>query len=450
MRKLSRRSFIATSAAAGLSAVPRFSIAQPAASEKVNIAAIGAGGRAGASLNACSGENIVALCDVDQERAANAYKRLPNAKRFSDFRVMFDKMGDDIDAVLVSTPDHTHFSAAMEAMERGKHVYVEKPLAHNVWQVRTLKKAARHYKIISQMGNQGHATEGIRYIKEWTEAGVLGDVTEVLAWNSGPNFTGPYFSNPDSFPPKAEPVPETLDWNLWLGSAKERPYNHCYLPRHWRGWYDFGNGQLGDWACHTLDGPFWALGLGMPTVVEAELRSEGPADFVPEKSVLRFEFPARGSKPPVTLTWHDGSFKPEVREEWGVDKLDGMGMLMLGSKRNLITGGRPNDPRLMVSDEEWLEFRKNLPEKTHARIEGGPWAEWLDAIKGDGPMPGSNFDYSSDLTEMALLGVMAQRFGGRIEYDAKQMKVTNRPELNAYINEPAREGWRYGQNLWEA
>ncbi len=452
MNKISRRAFVkkSTAVASGVFVLPRFSIAKSGASanSKINIAVIGVGGRGSASLKGCRDENIVALCDVNEATSKRDVAKHPEAKFFKDYRVMMDKMGKEIDAVCVATPDHSHFAAAMVAMQNKKHIYVEKPLAHNVWQVRTLKKAARYYKVISQMGNQGHATNGIRLIKEWYDAGVLGNVTEVLAWFNGPNFKGSYFSKPDSYPPKPDPVPETLTWDLWLGPASKRPYSKSYLPRHWRGWFDFGNGELGDWACHTLDGPFWTLNPGMPNLVNADVCSTPtPKGFVPDRSVIRFEFPARGKKPPVTLKWHDGGLKPDLRPEWGLDKLPGSGMIMVGDKLSLMTGGRPNDPKLLP-DKAWKEFSKNPPEKTIPRIEGGPWAEWLSAIKGDGPLPGSNFDYSSELTEMALLGVMAQRFNTRIEWDTKNMKVTNDPKLNAYINEPVRNGWEFGKEVW--
>ncbi|MCD6287749.1 MAG: Gfo/Idh/MocA family oxidoreductase [Candidatus Hydrogenedentes bacterium] len=454
MSKVSRRNFVRTAAVAATGSVvfPRFSIGKPgpSANSKLNIAFVGAGGRGSSNLNACKGENVVALCDVSESSAAKAFGQYPKAKRFKDFRVMMDKMGNEIDAVTVSTPDHTHFAAAMVAMQHGKHVYVEKPLAHSVWQVRTLRKAAHYYNVITQMGNQGHATEGIRYIKEWYDAGVLGEVKEVLAWFSGPNFKGKYFVKPDSFPPKAEPVPADLDWDLWLGPAADRPYNHCYLPFTWRGWYDFGDGELGDWACHTLDGPFWALDLGSPTVVEPELRSDAYEGFVPAHSIIRFEFPARGNKPPVTLRWHDGYIKPEIRPEWGIDELAGSGMLMIGDKNLLMTGGRPDSPKLVVSEEKGREFRENLPEKKIPRVKGGPNAEWIAAIKGEGPMPGSNFDYAARLTEMTLLGVLAQRTNKRIEWDNKKMRITNEPELNKYIKNTSKKGWRYGKEVWKS
>jgi predicted dehydrogenase len=448
MTKLSRRSFITTSAAFAAGAVILPGITRCKRFGKLNIAIIGVGGRGQDNWKECLNENIVALCDVNDTAAEEGFKTFPNAKRFKDFRVMFDKMAEDIDAVIVSTPDHIHFSATMAAMQLGKHVYVEKPLAHNIWQLRTLRKAAKHYKVITQMGNQGHANMGIRFIKEWYEAGVLGDVEEVMAWSDGPNFSPDgWFSKPDSFPPTNEEIPEGLDWDLWQGPVNSRPFNHCYVPKRWRGWYDFGNGVLGDWGCHTLDAPFWSLDLGMPVSVDPTVRPEAPEGFVTDQSVLKFEFEARGSKPPVTLKWYDGGLKPENRPEWGLKELPGSGMIMIGSKASLLTDGRPDNPKLLIPDEDWNRFIKNLPPQTIPRVEGGPVPEWLRAIKGEGPMPGSNFEYSARLTEMALLGVMSQRFNTRIEYDSENMKVTNHPDFDVHIKEPVRKGWEYGEYL---
>ncbi len=446
-----RRRFLTstTALAAGTWIAPRFAIGQSggSANKKLNLAFIGVGGRGAHNLQGLADENVVALCDVDDNNAADSFKAYSNAKRFRDFRQMFDKMGKEIDAVVVSTPDHTHFAATMAAMELGKHVFCEKPLTHTVWEARTMKKAAQHYKVVSIMGNQGHATEGIRYVKEWYDAGVLGQVTEVAAWLNGINFNGRFFKKPEAFPPSAMPVPDSLDWNLWLGPCTEKiSYNPVYNPRSWRGFYNFGSGLLGDWACHTLDAPFWALGLGMPAVIESESSAGVANGFAPTSSTIRFEFPARGDKPPVVLRWHEGNPKPEIREAWGIKEIGASGMIMTGDKACLMTGERPDSPRL-IPDEQWLEFRKNLPPKTIPRIKGGHYREWTDAIRGDDPHPGSNFDYAAELTEMVLLGVIAQRFGGRVEYDAAQMKITNRPELNAWLRLSARDGWKYGETL---
>ncbi len=446
---VSRRSFLkaTTAVSTGAFFIPNLLSCSP--SGKLNIAVIGVGGRGKANWSACADENIVALCDVDDNRASEGYNTFPDARRFKDFREMFDKMSNNIDAVLVSTPDHTHFAAAMAAMQLGKHVYVEKPLAHNIWQLRTLKKAADKYNVITQMGNQGHATDGIRRVKEWVDAGVVGNVTEVIAWFNGPEFgEDKYFTKPSQFPPAEEPIPEGFDWNLWLGPAEVRPYNHVYHPKSWRGFYDFGNAELGDWACHTLDAPFWSLELGMPSATEAIYNSGAPDGFLPDQSTIRFEFPARGNKPPVVLTWYEGGLKPENRPEWKMDELPGSGMIMVGDKQNIITGGRPNNAQLMMPKEEWENWVANeMPEATIPRIEGGPQQEFLDAVKGNGPLPGSNFNYSADLTEMSLLGVLAQRLNTRIEYDAVNMQVTNHDNLNDYIKEPARNGWNYGEDL---
>lgn len=449
MKDFSRRTFLksATAATAGVIILPNlFSCSR---SKKLNIALIGAGGRGEDNWEKLMNENIVAIADVDDNRAANAFKTFPKAKRYRDFRKMLDEMHNEIDAVVVSTPDHTHFAAAMAAMQLKKHVYVEKPLAHNVWQLRTLKKAAKHYGIVSQMGNQGHTTNGIRLIKEWYDAGVLGQVKEVHAW-FGPFEFKPdgYWTKPESFPPPAHPVPATLDWDVWQGPVAERPYNPVYVPKSWRGFYDYGNGLLGDWSNHTIDAPFWALELGNPHTVEATVPNPVPDhSFIPEESVVKFQFNARGDKAAAELYWHEGGSKPEIRPEWGVDKLPDSGMVMIGEKKTLITGGRPNNPRLMVSEEEWKEFLKNAPAQTIPRVgEEMPQQEWVDCIK-NGTLPGSNFDYAASLNEMVMVGVIAQRFATRIEYDGEKMQITNQPELNAYIKEPVREGWSYGEDL---
>ncbi|MCG8305853.1 MAG: Gfo/Idh/MocA family oxidoreductase [Cytophagales bacterium] len=458
MKNFSRRSFVKTATAVSAGAMILPTLKSCAPNSKLNLAFVGVGGRGGANLKGCaqfddrqvSTNNIVALCDVSEARAASGFDQFPKAKRFTDFRKMLDKVGKEIDAVVITTPDHTHFPAAMAAMELGKHVYVDKPLAHNIWQLRTLRKAAKYYKVITQLGNQGHTTEGIRFVKEWYEAGILGEVKEVIAWFNGPHFHEKgYFLKPDNYPPAPEDVPAALDWDSWLGPVAERAYSHFYLPRFWRGWYEFGNGELGDWACHTLDAPFWSLDLGMPASVDSVVRTPSPEGFVSDRSQLQFNFPARGDKPPVVLHWYEGGLKPENRPEWHMDELPDSGMIMVGSKKSLGTGGRPNKPRLLVPDEEWMAFTKAIPKKTIPRVdEENPQGEWCNAIKDVGPMPGSVFEYGAQLTEMALVGVMAQRFNTRIEYDAENMRVTNHPEFDRYIKEPVREGWSYGENLW--
>jgi len=449
MKNLSRRSFLKTSAAAGTGVVFIPNFISHAPNRKLKYAVIGVGGRGKASWSKVPEESLIAMCDVDDRMTQNAYKERPNAKKFKDFRVMFDKMANEIDAVIIATPDHTHFPAAMTAMELGKHVLVEKPLAHNIWQLRTLQKAAKHYGIVSQMGNQGHTTNGIRLIKEWYEAGVLGEVKEVIAWQGKINFKKDgYFANPKTFPPREDPIPNGLNWDLWQGPTAERPFNNLYAPRTWRGFYDYGNGKLGDWCCHTLDAPFWALNLGLPQSVEAKIKDPVPDhSFVATESVVTWHFGARGNKAPVTMKWYEGFEKPAVRPEWGIDELPNGGMIMIGDKNTLYTGGRPNNPRLLMKEEQWQDFLKNSPEKTIPRVgEEQPVQEWINAIKND-TLPGSNFDYAASLMEMAQVGILAQRFGGKFNYDAKNMKAIGRPELDKYIKEPVRQGWAYGENL---
>ena len=476
MTNFSRRKFLYTSgaAAAGVMLVPSLMSFSP--NSTVNVAVIGVAGRGLNNWTQMLGirgdgrrikdglepagprkahphVRIVAFCDVDDNKAAPAYKILPDVPVFKDFRVMLDKMDKDIDAVIVSTPDHTHFAATMAAMERGKHVYVEKPLAHDIWQLRTLKKAAAYYGVVTQLGNQGHASDGIRSVKEWYDLGLIGEVKEIHAWFNGPKFGDHlWFNKPKNYPPSAEPIPGTLEWDLWLGPAKKRDFSHYYLPKWWRSYLDLGTGMLGDWGCHTLDAPFWTLDLGMPTSVKPTFSklSPVPADFGPDQSILNFKFPERGNKPAVDLIWYEGGKKPENRSEWGMNKVPGNGMLMVGEKATVFTGGKPYAPKILMPKADWEAFNKKGWEKSIPRIKDeSPHAEFIDAIRGNGSKPGSSFEYGADLTEVALLGALAQRSNKEIEYDAANMKVTNHPELNKYIKEEVRSGWSYGENLWK-
>ncbi|MEM7698310.1 MAG: Gfo/Idh/MocA family oxidoreductase [Verrucomicrobiota bacterium] len=454
MTKTNRRQFLgaasATAASLTASGLPRFSIGAEGANSKLNIAAVGVGGMGSWAVKEAQSENLVAMCDVDEARASENYKNNPGVPTFKDFRVMLDKMGDEIDAVAISTPDHTHFAATMEAMERGKHVFVQKPLVHNIWQCRTLQKAAQEYGVVTQMGNQGHTFEGMLRIKEWVDAGVVGDVTEVITWTNRPN--PPWFVPPGQFPPAGESVPASLDWDLWHGPVEMKPYSEHYVPTRWRGWWDYGCGALGDIGCHTFDAPFWVLDLGLPTKVEVE-RADPPGDgFIPMSSVVTYHFAARGEKPPVVMKWYEKGYEVPKPERWDPAKPlpDGGGMYMEGSKETLFHEGmRPTAPRLTPDD------RFNAAKPTLKEVErlphvgkGGPIQEWVRAIKGEGPTPGSNFDYAAPLTEMVLLGAIAQRTGKTIEWDAENMTVKGQPELDVLIKEPAREGWNYGESLW--
>ncbi len=451
MKKSNRRVFLKSAGlAAGTLALPSFSITRSAwaAHHKINVAVVGAGGMGRYAVRQGASENLVALCDVDDARAAAAFKEHPQARRFKDFRVMLDKMWKEIDAVAVSTPDHTHFAAAMDAMERGKHVFVQKPLAHNVRQLRALRKAAKHYNVITQMGNQGHTFNGMRRIKEWVGTGVIGEVTEVITWTNRPN--APWFVPPASFPPPSGAAPNTLDWDLWQGPASEREYSPEYVPTRWRGWWDYGCGALGDIGCHTFDAPFAVLKLGSPRKVEVVRQHPPGKGFIPMGSVVTYHFPARGQKPPVRLKWYEAGFDVPKPKRWDASQElpRGGGMYMEGSKETLYHAGmRPNQPILTPSGrfkamKPELDRMDRLPE-----VGGGPIEEWFRAIKGNGPMPLSNFDYAAPLTEMVLLGALAQRTGRTIEWDAVNMRVLGHPELDSLLDEPARKGWDYGRAL---
>jgi predicted dehydrogenase len=449
--KSDRRDFIKSSALAATAlTLPRFSFGQSGGSlnGRINVAVVGAGGMGNYAVEQAATENFVALCDVDEERACKAFQAHPAVPRFKDFRVMLDKMGQEIDAVAISTPDHTHFPIAMAAMEHGKHVFVQKPLAHNIWQVRTLRKAARKYGVITQMGNQGHTFEGMRRIKEWVDAGVIGEVSEVITWTNRPNT--PWFVPPDRFPPQTDCIPASLDWDLWQGPVAEREYSEAYVPIRWRGWWDYGCGSLGDIGCHTFDAPFWALDLGAPTRVEA-FRETPPGDgFITMNSLVTYQFPARGRRPPVTLKWYEKGFDVPKPRRWDADQPlhEEGGMYMEGTKETLYHSEmRPSSP-MITPAARFMEIKGDLRKIDKLPAVGeGPIEEWLTAIKGDGPIPGSNFEYAAPLTEMVLLGALAQRTGRAIEWDAEAMTVKGQPELSSLIKEPVREGWEYGENL---
>jgi predicted dehydrogenase len=459
MKKQTRRSTLKLSAAAtaGAFSLPNFSIGKPGVSSngKLNVACVGIGHMGSGSVQGGAKENLVALCDVDWRTEGEGWSNRvpadmaaqhPQAQKFTDFREMLDTMGDKIDVVLIATPDHTHFPVAMAAMEKGKHVFVQKPLAHNIWQVRTLRKAMHKYGVQTVMGNQGHTWEGMRLIVEWVQAGVVGEVREVHCWTDRPML--PWFLKPTSIPPAKAPVPKDFDWNLWQGPTAVRDYSPEYLPTLWRGWWDYGVGSLGDIGCHCLDAPFWALELGMPTAVDVELEEPVNGDYTVFNAHVIYHFPARGSKPPVKLHWYEG--RPRPPKLPGMTELPGNGMYMLGSNETLYAEGmRPESPMLWPR-ENMMKYKDVLKKRPIPRVEGGPIPELFRAIKGEGPKPGSNFDYAAPLTEVVLLGGLAIRTGKRIEWDAENMQVTNHSELNTYIREPVRKGWEYGENIWKA
>jgi predicted dehydrogenase len=444
---ISRRQF-AAGTAAGITFLPRQVLggkgyASP--NDKLNIAAIGAGGMGRSNLQRCSGENIVALCDVDDARAERTYQMFPQAPRYHDFRIMLERQ-KDIDAVIIATPDHSHAAAAMAAMWLGKHVYVQKPMARTVGETRVLTEAARHYKIATQMGNQGHSGEGVRLICEWIGAGAIGPVREVHCWTDRPVWPQAL-----SRPCDAPPVPASLDWDLWLGPALERPYHPTYLPFKWRAWLDFGCGALGDMGCHIMDAPFTALQLGYPSSVEACVaetvvemwKKQENKDTFPLASIVHYEFPSRPGKPGLKLHWYDGGLRPQRPAELEPDRDlpmgDGGGTMFVGDEGILTCGTYGDSPRL-VPETRMQHFER--PPKSLPRVKGSHEQNWIDACKGAEPAC-SSFDYSGPFTETVLMGNLAILFAGKkLEWDGENMKVTNLAEANQYVMPEYRSGWR--------
>jgi predicted dehydrogenase len=435
-KNISRRQFMGGAAAAmAFTIVPDRVLAQPP-SNKLNIAGVGIGGMGQHNVRACNTENIVALCDVDEKYAGKIFKEYPKAKVWFDFREMLDKQ-KDIDAVIVATPDHLHAVVSMEAMKRGKHVYCQKPLTRLVAEARALTEAARKYKVATQMGNQGHSGDGVRNICEWIWDGAIGEIREVHAWTNRPVWPQG-IDRPKNNPP----VPETMHWDLWIGPAPMRPYNPCYAPFAWRGWWDFGGGALADMACHVLDPVFWALKLKYPVSVEASCTEVNNETF-PLASIVHYEFPAREDMPPVKVHWYDGGLKPEKPEALGDMQIGqaASNVLFMGSKGVLRCGEYGDDPHLFPLS---LMRSYKRPAKTLERIPGQAHEQnWIRACKGGEPAC-SNFDYSGPLTEMVTMGNLAIRpenVGKKLEWDGKDMRVTNDEKANDYVHPHYREGW---------
>jgi len=451
---VNRRDFVkATVAAATLTIIPRLVLGgegKPAASDRLNIAGVGVGGMGASNLAACESENIIALCDVDAGGyAAKTFAKYPKAKPYKDFRVMFDQQ-KDIDAVIVATPDHNHAVVALAAIRRGKHVYVQKPISHSIYEARIMTEEARKYKVMTQMGNQGHSGDGTRLIYEWIESGAIGPVREIHAWTNRPVWPqGVEVERPKETPP----VPGTMDWDLWIGPAAMRPYHPTYHPGTWRAWWDFGTGSLGDLGCHILDAPFWALKLKYPVSAEGCISTYWTGlweacppknEQYPRSTIVRFKFPERQGLPPVNLTWWDGGMmppRPELLEEGRKMGDDDGGVLFVGDKGTLMCGCYGRSPRL-IPETRMKEFK--LPDKSLARIPGGEQGhekDWVRSCK-DGKPASSNFDHSGPLSEMVLMGNLAVRYPNRrILWDGEKMAVTNDKDADAYVRRTYRQGW---------
>lgn len=431
-RNFLTRSLAASAAAAtwgGVHVNPTPSKAADSPNERLNLVAIGATNRAGANIAGCKSENIIAIADVDANLLAKGTSEYPDAKGYRDFRVMLEKEADRIDGVLVGTPDHTHAPAAAMALRMNKHVYCEKPLTHTVHECRVLSDLAKANRLVTQMGTQIHAGANYRRVVELIQSGAIGPVQEVHVWVPT-DYSGGKFTTDT-------PTPAGLDWDLWLGPCAKRPYSDGVHPFHWRRFWDFGTGSLGDFGCHYMDLPFWALGLRAPSRVAARGPEADPVS-PPQWLIVDYDFPARGDMPPVRMTWYDGGKSPDLlgqlKDPEGKALDWKSGQLFVGRNGMLISDyGR----HLLLPGETYADF--NRPEPTIPESIGHH-AEWLQAIRTAGPTT-CNFDYSGALTEAVLLGVVAYRSGDTIQWDAKNLRVTNSESAQQLIHKEYRKGW---------
>jgi predicted dehydrogenase len=408
---------------------------------KLNIACVGVGGAGGNFLRdkALAAHNFIAFAEVDDREGKKIYDLHPDVPRYKDYRVMMEKHGKEIDAVIISTPDHSHYHTAKYVIERGRHVYCQKPLTRTLWECHQLRELGRaNPHIITQMGNQGHSLSALRMGVEWIQAGVIGDVTEVHMWTgrSGNGATAR---------PEPEEVPAELDWDLWLGSSPHLPYSSKYAPKKWRGWWDFGCGPLGDIGCHTMDMPHWALKLGTPKTVSAKF-SGSTLLGAAKASVITYEFDAREGMPPVKLLWHSGKGnmppRPKDLEENRELPIQG-GAVFYGTKGTILAPGmRPSSIRLIPESKmQEVAKAKTLPEPWIPRIDGGHFQDWLNGILS-ATQPGSSFcQDATSLTEMALLGNLALQTGKTIRWDPEKLEAKGLPEAEPFIKPPYREEW---------
>jgi predicted dehydrogenase len=426
--RTTRRDFLKATALAGAGfwALGGVALAESRSpNEKLNLAIIGAGGRGAANTSSVAGENIVALCDVDAANLGKAAEKFPKARTYADFRKLLDD-AKDIDAVVVSTCEHTHAFATLPAIGLGKHVYCEKPLAHCVWEARTVAEAATKAKVVTQMGTQIHATDNYRRVVELVQAGVIGAVRECHVWVARDWGGG-------DRPTETQPVPATLNWDLWLGPAPERPFHSVYFPGpKWYKWWDFGGGVLPDLGSHWNDLPFWALKLRHPLTIEAEGPPVHP-ETAPPWLIVRWEFPSREGMPPVRLTWYQGGKKPGLLAESKVPAWDN-GVLFVGDKGMILAD---YGKHLLLPEAEFAGLKR--PEAS-IPASVGHHAEWIQACKTGKPTT-CHFDYSGALTESNLLGNVAYRVGKKLEWDAENLKAKNCPEADHLIRKEYRKGW---------
>lgn len=441
MTKLSRRQFIAASAStAAVFSAPAI-VRGRNLNDKMNVACIGVGGRGAGNLGEVSGENVIALCDVNGKNLSSAAGRFPGAKTFADFRKLYDEVGKDCDAVVVSTAEHTHAFATLPALELGKHVYCEKPLTHGIYEARRIREAAKRANVATQMGIQIHATENYRKVVELIASGAIGKVTEAHVWVSrawGLQSEADAKAYGDIVyvaerPAQADPIPEGLDWDLWLGPAPERPYNNVYFPGpKWYRWWDFGSGTMSDLGSHWNDLPFWALKLDAPQTIEAFGPPAHP-ELAPASMSAVYEYGPRGDMPAVKVAWYQGVHKPEIWKSGGIPKWSD-GALFIGDKGMLLAD---YGKHVLLPEDQYKDFPAPAP--TIPRV-SSHHKEWLDACRS-GEKCSADFEYSGLLTEANHLGNVAYRLGKKIQWDSAQMKCVDCPEADALIQREYRAGW---------
>jgi len=425
---LTRRSALKVAAATALAPTV---IARPRG-ELLSVACVGVGGRGGGNLGGVAGENVIALCDVDAQRAAGARERKPEAAWYTDYRELLDALGDKLDAIVVSTPDHMHAPIGLAGMRLGLHCYCEKPLTWSIQEARLMNELAAEKGLVTQMGNQGTASGGLRTGVEALRADIVGEVTQVHLWTNRP-----IWPQAVERPAEAPPAPETLDWDLFLGCAEERPYHPAYHPFKWRGWLDFGTGALGDMACHTMNLVYLGLELGQPLRVEAETTPRF-AESYPAGGKVTFHFPARGAKPPVALTWYEGSMRPPAGLLGPERELPGSGCLVVGSEGTLYSPDNYGT-RLELTMNDGSE-PPPMPAQSLPRSPGHH-AEWLRAIRGEGPRPMSHFGHAGPFTEAVLVGDLALRLGRSIQWDAENLRAVDVPSAEPLVRRQYRAGF---------
>ena len=435
--KSNRRTFLKTSTAfgAGLWVVGSGSgVLAKGANAKINVACVGVGGRGDANVRELdgAGANIVGLCDIDDGSLRSAAERFSGAKTYNDFRRMYDDLGDDFDAVCVSTPDHCHTVAAVRAIRMGKHCYCEKPLTHSIGEARLMAEEAKKAGVATQMGNQGHSISQARQTVEIIRSGAIGPITEVHAWTNRPIWP----QGIPHAPTKTPTVPDAVKWDLWIGPAAMHTFSPEYHPFNWRGWWDFGTGALGDMACHILDVAFWGLDLRGPTRVESECSGLNPFT-APSWTIIKSEFPERDGRPPVTLTWYDGGKRPSEDLIEGEEMREG-GSLLIGEKGKIYIPSDYGERMVLLPKQDFDGFEP--PEPTLSRVEGHK-QDFLAACADPSRPAGSNFDYASALTETVLIGNLAVRIGKPIEWDSENLRVTNAAEADQFIHPEYRKGW---------